>query len=227
MIPELLKMLKNLQTDQFFYIETGPLKSRLIDTYLAEADAHDEILDFEHSVTLRIKRTQGLAISEFVLRLEAGDFEYQRVLAVQDFTADEIGELLDHLRPLCLPLAPPATGLSRTIVRKKPGQALLNISTTAKILGLTPRQLKSLIPCSETRIVEEDGVKSIKEYYWDRGLVSRFEALWIKQQAGRGYNNEDLCFIAENCCDGDRRWAHDCISGFLNQRKRTLTLPCS
>lgn len=219
MISELLKMLENLQDERFFHLETGPLKSRLIDSYMSEADAHAEILDFEHSATLRTGRLEDSTTPEVVLHLEAGDFAYQIGFPVGDFAEDEISELLEHLRPLSLPPARPATGLSRPILRKKPGHELLNISATAKTLGLSPRQLKSLIPCNETRIVEEDGKKIIKEYFWDKGLVGRFETLGMKQQAGRGYNSEDLTFIAENCCDGDRRWAHDCISGFLKQRK--------
>ena len=67
--------------------------------------------------------------------------------------------------------------------------------------------------------METDGTKRIEEYYWERELIARFELLWLKQQEGRGYNREDLAVIAAACCDGDQRWARDCIDDFLNQRE--------
>ena len=211
-------MIGGLQGEMFFYVEDGPLINKLIERYMEEEDAHAEILEFEHNASVRIQPGEGSAAPAFDCRLEAGDFQYRTIFSVGDFAADEITELIDHLRPHCpIPLKKEA-GPGRNIIRKKMSNRLLNISAAAKALGLSHRSLKALIPCSEVRIAEEGGDKTIKEYYWEKELIGRFESLSAKQKGGHGYNSEDLTFIAESCCDGDRQWARDCITGFLQQR---------
>ena len=215
---ELTKIMNNLPSDQFFYLEDGPLKDRLIANYMDEEDALAEILEFEHNTSLRIRQTEGATPTTIACRLEASEFEYQVVWEITDFTADEATELIDLLRPHC-PITPrQETNPGKNIIRKKKGDHLLGIAATATTLELSHRSLKALIPCSETRIVTEAGNSSIKEYYWDKELIKRFKNLWLKHQEGRGYNSDDLTHIAECCCAGDRQWARDCISDFLNQR---------
>ncbi len=218
MISELLEMIDSLPEDLFFYLEDGALKNKLVEAYMEREDAHAEIREFELNASLRLRREAGSAPA-FDCRLEANDFQYRIILAAGDFEVDEITELVDLLKPQCPITLRKESKPARNIIRKKKSSELLNISAATKALALSRRALKRLIPCSATRIVEEDGDKTIKEYYWDQVLIGRFASLWLKHQAGRGYNREDLSFIAQSCCDGDRRWAHDCIVGFLNQRK--------
>ncbi len=218
MISELLEMVESLDSELFFYVEEGALKNRIIESYMEEEDAHAEILEFEHNLSLRVKQGENLTAPSFDCRLETADFQYRILFAVEDFAADEISELIDYLKPYSACPHKHTPGRDRSIIRKKQGSELLNISAAAKSLGLSRRSLKSLIPCTETRIVEKGGRKSIEEYYWDKELIDRFENLEMKQQEGCGYNREDLAFIAESCCAGDYRWAHDCISSFLQQR---------
>ena len=55
MISELLTMLDALQGEPFFYLEDGPLKNRLVESYMEEEDVRAELPDFEHNASLRIK----------------------------------------------------------------------------------------------------------------------------------------------------------------------------
>ena len=219
MLSELLKLLDRLQGELFLYLEDGQLKSRLVESYMENEDALVEFLEFDHNASLRIKPKHESTPPVFYCRLETSDFNYQVLLSAEDFTSAEIAELITLLLPFCQINPKQEPTLSRKIIRKKKGSNLLGIAAAAKALGLSHRLLKALIPCSETRIVEKDGAKRIEEYYWDKELIDRFEMLWVKQQEGRGYNREDLTIIATACCDGDQRWARDCIVGFLNQRK--------
>lgn len=211
-------MLNGLQGELFFYVEDGALKNKLIETYMNQEDAHADILEFELNASVRIRREEDTAPPAFECRLETADFQYQTIFAVRDFDDDEVTELIDHLKLHCSVPSKKESGSAKNIIRKKKGRGLLNISEAAKALSLSQRSLKTLIPCSEVRIEEEGGDKSIEEYYWDNELIARFETLWEKQQEGRGYTSEDVEYIAECCCDGDRRWARDCITGYLDQR---------
>ena len=215
---ELLEIISNLESELFFYVADGALKEGLIARYMAQEDAHAEILEFELNASLRLRRGEGSVPPSFDCHLEASDFQFQISLALADFAAEEIVELLDHLR--LFPMAPAGreVGSGKNIIRKKKGGGLLNIAAAAKALGLSQRALKTLIPCSETRIVTEGSDMRIEEYYWDKGLIARFEGLWLKSLERRGYNRDDLSFIATNCCDDDRSWARDCITGYLRQR---------
>jgi hypothetical protein len=218
MLSELLTIFSHLQGELFFYLEEGPLKSRLVESYKGEEGSFAEFLEFDHQASILLRPCQEGTAAVIDCRLEARDFKHQVTLAAGELSAEEISELVDLLRPLCPVLRSQEQSPVRKIIRKKKSHKLLDIAAAAKALGLSQRQLKSLIPCSETRIVEEDGAKRIEEYYWDRELIARFEDLWSKQQNGRGYNREDLSMIAASCCDGDRSWARDCIDRFIDQR---------
>ncbi len=215
---ELIEIIDSLQSEPFFYVADGVLKEGLIARYMAQEAAHAEILEFELNVSIRLRRGEGSVPPGFDCHLETSDFQYQISLALADFADEERVELLEHLRPFHLAPGVKGGGSRKKILRKHKGGGLLNISAAAKGLGLSQRALKTLIPCSETRILSEGGARRIEEYYWDKGLIARFEGIWLKHLERRGYNREDLAFIAENCCDGDRRWARDCITGFLRQR---------
>jgi hypothetical protein len=218
MLSELLKILDQLQGELFFSLADGPLKNRVVESYLEKDGALVDVLEFEHQASILFKPGQESTTHVFDCRLETSDFKHQIAPAAEDFNADEISELINLLRPFCPLNGRQKLAPTRKIIRKKKSHNLLSIAAAAKTLNLSHRQLKALIPCSETRIVEKDGTKSIEEFYWDKELIAQFEGLWLKQQNGRGYNREDLSVIAESCCDGDRRWASDCIVRFINQR---------
>jgi len=221
MISELMAMLDRLQGEVFFFVEDGPLKHMLIERYLEEEESQGDILDFELDASLRIQQKEGTATWEIKGRLEAGDFLYQTLLAIGDFADDEIGELVEQLKTLCPTPAKPKAQPGRNILRKKNGSGLLGISAAANALGLSQRDLKALIPCSEIRVGEQDGDKVIKEYYWEKDLIGRFASVGAAHKEGREANREDVTCIAEWCCDGDRQWARDLISEFLKQRHLT------
>lgn len=217
MLSKLLEMIERLPDEVFFYLEDGPLKHKLIARYRDQADAHGELLELEHNLSLKFRRGARAATPTFDARLEADDFLYQTSFVAEDFSAAEIAELLERLGLYAARPRRQGSQPAKNILRKQKGRDLLNIAAAARTLGLSHRRLKSLIPCSETRIVAEAGGQGIKEFYWERALVDRFAGLWVRHQQGRGYNSEDLELVAANCCDGDRRWAHDCITGFLAQ----------
>ncbi len=218
---QLLEMIRGLQGEAFFFVEDGPLKTKLIDRYLEEQDAHADILEFDLDASVRIPLEKGSAERALKCRLEADDFLYQAVFSVGDFAADEISELIDRLKPHCPAPLKKEAAAGRNILRKKKGKGLLNIAEASKALGLSHRALKALIPCSEIRIAEENGDKTIEQYYWQHDLIGRFETLSAANNEGRRPKSEDVSFIAECCCDGDRQWARDTIDGFLRRRGKS------
>lgn len=50
MISDLLKIIDNLPSELFCHLEEGPLKNRLVASYLDEVDAHTDILEFDHKL---------------------------------------------------------------------------------------------------------------------------------------------------------------------------------
>jgi hypothetical protein len=214
----LLEIIDSLQGEPIFFVEDGPLKQRVVEKYLEE-EAHADILDFELDASVRIKRGEVSAAPTFECRLEADGFQYTSLFSVADFAADDevIGELVERLSAYSRVDSKPGKSPAKNILRKRTGSGLLNIAEAAKALGLSHRTLKRLIPCSEIRIAEADGNKSIEEYYWEKRLIDRLITIWSAQQAEGGQKCEDLGFIAEQCCDDDLQWAKEIIAEFLQQ----------
>lgn len=214
MILELRKVIKGLTCEVFFFLGDGPLKDKLIEKYMQRKDAYEDILELELDASVRIRHAEGAKTTAIECLLEAGDFQYRALLGVGDLDEDECAELMEYLRARLPVSATTEARPGKNILRKKKGPGLLGIAEASKALGLSQRSLKSLIPCSEIRIVEEGDEKAIKDYYWERELVERFVALKDKQRPG----SEDLAFIARCCCEGDLRWARELVAGFLKQR---------
>jgi len=213
-----MAMFDSLQGEVFFYIEDGPLKHKLIERYLEEEESQGDILDFELDAALGIKGKEGAAEPKIEGRLERGDFLYQTLFAIKDFTTDEIIELVEQLKTHCSTPSKPKARPDRNILRKKNGSGWLGISAAANALGLSQRDLKSLIPCSKIRIAEQNDDKVIEEYYWEKDLIGRFANIEAAHKEGREATREDVTCIAAWCCDGDRQWARDLICEFLKQR---------
>jgi hypothetical protein len=216
MMQELQELLDGLQDELFFFLEDGPLKNRLIEKYLEE-EADADILDFELEASVRIKGSGGFDVPVIECRLEADGFQYQMRFLAADFDAAESAELMERLRAHKPAAGEKKSRTGKNILRKRPGNGLLNIAEAATALGLSQRSLKTLIPCSEIRIAEEDGNKTIEEYYWDKELIDSLETICLAKEAGGGVQIEDVTYIAEACCDGDLQWASEVIAGFLQQ----------
>ncbi len=74
MNPELTDIVNNLQDEQFFYLEDGPLKDKLIENYLDKEDAHAEILEFEHNASLRLRQGERLSLRSLIVALRQVGF---------------------------------------------------------------------------------------------------------------------------------------------------------
>jgi hypothetical protein len=213
---DLIDTINSLPGELFFFITDGPLKNKLIETYLEE-DAHTDILEFELDASLRIKPTGSAGVPLIEGRLEADEFEYQTTFSVETLAGEEIVALLEYLNTQTPSPHQQAALLDKKILRKKSGSGLLNTVAAASILGLSHQSLKTLIPCSAIRVEEKDGNKTIEEYYWEKELIDRFVSLRVEQQEGRRPSHKDVTFIAEHCCEGDQQWARDCIADFLSE----------
>lgn len=213
----LLDRLHRLECDVFCYLNDGPLKNALLEKYLDEADAHSDIMEFNLDASLSIKHSTDTLAETITLRLECDEFLYQTTLCETKLDADQSDELLELLDLHCPKQAATETSPNKNIIRKKQGDNLLNIGQASKALGLSQRQIKVMIPCSEIRIVKNDLSKTIEGYYWDTQLIQRFILLREQQQQGCRYSDDDINYIAENCCDDDVKWACDTIATFLKQ----------
>lgn len=214
----LKQIIAALQGEVFFYLNDGALKDKLVESYLEDEDAHGDILEFEFDASLRIIPAADSTATTIEGRLELDDFLYQASFSVTDLNADETNDLLEQLQPHCPTPSIEQNQPSKNILRKKHGNELHNIGSASTALGLSQRELKALIPCSEMRIIEKDGDKSIEGYYWNKGLIARFAALSTQHQQNQRYTDDDAAFVAEQCCDGDMKWARDIIAVFLQHK---------
>lgn len=211
----ILQRINELNCDVFCYLHDGPLKSLLLERYLDEPDSLSDMMEFDFDASLQIKKTSETSTDEIILRLEFNDFLYQTALNAATLTVDQYDELRMIIQLHCPDQATRSCAPSKNIVRKKHGNNLLNIAQAAQAIGVSQRKIKEIIPCSEMRIVDNGPTKSIEGYYWDQRLIQRLSLLNKQQQQGIRYTNDDINFIAENCCEGDIKWAQDTIATYL------------
>ena len=120
---------------------------------------------------------------------------------------EEISDLIEQLSRLIA--APPAVTTqdsARIIFRKKAVEGMLDIHQASQKLGCPLQFLKSKIPCSDYTYTEIEGKKEIQGYYWSRELIDR-----LCQIKSGGVKPEDLAYVADECCDGDRNWAEEIL----------------
>jgi len=212
-----LQQLNELNCHLFCFLEDGPLKSALLERYLDEPDSISDMIDFDFDASLLIDNENGTSLVEITLRLEFDDFSYHTTLNTATLTADERQELLMIIQQHYPDQSVRSTMPSKSIVRKKHDDNLLNTAQAARATGLSQRKVKEIIPCSDTRIVDNGTKKTIEEYYWHQSLIQRFTLLNAQHQQGVRYTEDDITFIAENCCEGDIKWARDTIATYLKQ----------
>jgi hypothetical protein len=208
------ELLKNLENDVTFRPDGGAFRSKLVETLLDKAD--EEFVDlFSESSSDILVCISGRTVDDAVIRFrvvsDQGEQSHRFALTV--LNAEESSDLSEQLSRLLAQQPPPVSPVTpKSIVRKKPVDGMEDIHLASRKLGCSPVFLKSRIPCTDYTYTEVDGKKEIQEYYWSQNLIDRL--CHIK---ANGAKPEDLKYIAEECCDGDRTWAEE-ILGLLGSK---------
>jgi hypothetical protein len=208
------ELLKNIKTEVTFRPDGSAFRSKLIETLLDKADK--EFVDlFSESSSDILVSFSGKTVDDAVIRFRVvGDQGEQSLrFALTVLNVEECSDLTEQLSRLHTQQSPPASHATpKSIVRNKPVDGMVDIHLASRKLGCSPVFLKSRIPCTDYTYTEVDGKKEIKEYYWSQNLIDRL--CHIK---ANGAKPEDLKYIAEECCDGDRTWAEE-ILGLLGSK---------
>ena len=202
------ELLKKLRSDVTFRPDDGAFRSGLAERLLDKAD-EDFLELFSESSSDILVSISGRTVDDAVIRFRvvSDQGEQSRKFALTALNAEELSDLSEQLSRLLAQQPPPVSHYTpKSMVRKKPVEGMLDIHLASRKLGCSPVFLKSRIPCTDYTYSEVDGKKEIKEYYWSQNLIDRL--CHIK---ANGTKSEDLKYIAEECCDGDRAWAEEIL----------------
>jgi hypothetical protein len=201
-LPELLK---KLSPDLTFRPDDGSFRSKLVEAVIDNTDEEsaeifsDDTCDIKVSISIH-------TIEEGTIRfLVVSDLGVQTLeIAISALNKEEIKDLYKQLSRQ-VELHPPCSKQSspKVIIRKNVN-GMFCAHDASQILGCSQNFLKSRIPCSDYTYREVDGKKEIKEYYWSIILINRLRSIKLN-----GAKAEDVKFIADECCDGDCRWAEE------------------
>lgn len=202
------ELLKLLPADVTFRPDDGAFRSKLVETLLDKGNEEFSELFSESSSDILVD-ISGQTVADAVIgfRVASDQREQSLKFALSMLNDEEISDLSEQLSRL-LTLQPPLVlhDTTKSFVRKAPENGMLDITVASRKLGCSPVLLKSKIPCTDYTYSEINGKKEIKEYYWAQTLIDRL--CYIK---ANGAKAEDLKYIAEECCDGDRAWAEEIL----------------
>jgi hypothetical protein len=197
-----------------FRPEDGAFRSGLVAMLLADED--EEFADlFSESSSDILVTISGSGSGEGVIRCRVcGDFG-ERSLAgkFSQLTQPEVDDLREQLSHLeAVQTAAAVQHGAEAVVRNKIAGNMLNIDEAAQRLNLPKLTLKSNIPCSDYSYSEVNDKVEIREYFWSTELIQRL--CDIKKG---GANEEDIKFIAAECCHGDLVWAKEVVGVFAQR----------
>ena len=204
----MVELLKLLPADITFRPDDGAFRSKLVETLLDKRDEDFAELFSESSSDILVN-ISGRSVADAVIgfRVASDQGEQSLKFALSMLNDEEISDLSEQLSRLLTLQSPPMLyDTTKSIVRKAPENGMLDITVASRKLGCSPVLLKSRIPCTDYTYSEVNGKKEIKEYYWAQNLIDRL--CYIK---ANGAKAEDLKYIAEECCDGDRTWAEEIL----------------
>ncbi len=211
------ELLKNLTPDVTFRPEDGPFRSKLVETALDKGDEEFAELFSESSSDIQVSLS-GRSMEDAIIRFRvfSDQGEQTHKFGVSSLNKEEVGDLTEQLsRLLARPSSPAPQDGSKIIIRKRAVEGMLDIHQASQKLGCSTQFLKSKIPCSDYTYTEVEGKKEIQGYYWSQELMDR-----LCQIKSNGVKPEDIKYIADQCCDGDRPWTEEILAS-LNAPKTT------
>ena len=217
-------ILKNLPPDTTLRPEAGSFRSRLVEITLEKGDEDFAELFSENTCDI-IVSLAGRTIEDALIRFRviSDEGEQSLKIPVSALSKEELYDFTEQLsRQSAQPGIPVPRDNSKVIFRKKAVEGMLDIQLASQKLGCTPQFLKSKIPCSDYTYTEIEGKKEIQGYYWKPELMDRLHQIKVQ-----GVKPDDLKYIADECCDGDRVWAEE-IQALLSTPKnnpKTMSQP--
>lgn len=106
---------------------------------------------------------------------------------------------------------------SKTVIKRIKNKQY-NAHSSAQKLDVPAEWLKKVIPYTNVSLGDKTDENSKDEYYWSVELISKL--CEIKKC---DYSDEDLTYIAKNCCKGDRKWAKEIMDALKSQIKSVMT----
>jgi hypothetical protein len=207
-VDSMIELLKKLNADVTFRPDDGEFRSKLVKTAIDNADEECAELFSARNCDIQVSissRTIDEGVIRFVVDSDLGEQSLKCDLSV--LNDREISDLTGQLSRLIAEQSPPEThGAPKVIIRKN-DTGMLDIQQAAQKLGCSQIILKSKIPCTDYSWHEVNGKKEITDYYWSIKLIDRL--CHIKMN---GVKAEDVKYIAEECCDGDCKWAEEILN---------------
>lgn len=192
-----------------FRLEDGPVYTKIIDLYVDELGDVSEEID-ENTIDVMINLSTNETTNEIEISFSVKSFnsDFSSELTFVKLNSVEreyIKETLLH--KINSEQCKPDENMNSVIIRKNDSNTVYDIHIAAHNLNVSKQWLKNIIPCSDYSYVEENGKKTIKEYYWDKDLVSR-----LTQIKNNVPDEADCQYVAQHCCEGDLEWARDLIN---------------
>jgi hypothetical protein len=197
-----------LRSEISFSPDDGAFRSKLIEVALDNMD-EDCLESFSEDICDIIVKLSPYTVEHakfrFTMISDLGELSFET--AFSKLNDDETSDLKKQVSQLLgnQPFSVTKTD-KKVIVRKKLMNGMLDSIQASNKLGCSIKLLKKAIPCTDYSYSEVNGIKTIEEYYWSQSLIER-----LCQMKLSGVTEDDVNYIAEECCNGEIAWANDIL----------------
>lgn len=218
-------LLKNLDGIAHFPLKSGLLHAKIMGTFLDTLDETDcDRLSNGVDILVSISKFEGDIC--LMCCLDCDSLTHKLEITLRDFTKTEAATLSKLLSDLVDEFQR-STSHKPTVVIRKALNGMYNIHQTMQKLNVSEVWLKDTIPCSNYTWLEVKGRKEITGYFWSTELVKKLASIKTEKEhiphSKVDFTQNDLMYIAEECCDGDAKWAAEILLHFIGYNKIKAT----
>lgn len=197
----------NIVADIVFWPEDGAFRSKLVEMAIDNVDEESVDLFSEDSCEMQVS-VSNQSDGQYIIRcIVVSDLGEQTLNCdLSELSQEELNDFKEQLAHQIALLPSPTHGTPKIVIRKNMN-GMLDCLLAAQKLKCSQLFLKENIPCTDYSYNEINGKKQIKEYYWSKVLIDR-----LCQVISHGANEDDVKYIAEECCNGDNKWAKEILA---------------
>ncbi|UFS70236.1 hypothetical protein LPW11_20470 [Geomonas sp. RF6] len=214
-IEVIAKVLKELGGKAFVTLESGPFHTRVKEDVAEQLnEVYEDIDEAAFDVEIRLEWDANPREIAVTIRAASADFDHSRRLHAYQLSSRERSTLLKELVDQKKRLQAFEPSKPKVIVRKKADNSY-DLHVAAQKLDVGSEWFKKNVPCTGYNCEGGEDSKKVLNFRYHKEMVDR-----LCKAKDDAFDETDLKYVADACCEGDIEWAREIVASLKEQRKR-------